>query len=63
MSWSPDGKNLAYTLHRSLDNACEVHIVPSDPKDGNTSVQFSNPPFNNPGEDLHDYDPQWSPLA
>jgi len=59
LSWSPDGKRLAYTMFLGTDTAyCAVHFVPSDPVDGNVPSQITYPPRH-----LHDYNPSWSPLG
>ena len=57
-SWSPDGRRLAFTRFTGPLADCAVHIVASDPRDGNATVQFTFPPAG-----VHDYDPDWSPLG
>ena len=57
-AWSPDGRRLAFTRFTGALADCAVHIVPSDPRDGDAMVQFSFPPAG-----VHDYDPDWSPLG
>ncbi len=58
LSWSPDGRRIAYTVHMPPDGECAVFLAPSDPADGDEPVQFT---FPDPG--VHDYDPTWSPLG
>jgi len=55
ISWSPDGATLAYSSHNSSGN-CSLKLVASDPKDGNTIIELTNPPVG-----VEDYDPSWSP--
>ena len=64
VSWSPDGKSLAFTIHAGAwvpaDNAapCVAFMVKSDPKDGDALTRLTFPPGS-----YHDYDPQWSPTG
>ena len=58
VSWSPDGRHLAFTIHTPPDGDCAVFIVPSDPRDGDAPAQFTFP-----ASGVHDYDPAWSPLG
>ncbi len=58
VSWSPDGRFLAFTLHTVPNGDCAVFLVPSDPRDGDTPLQFTFPESG-----VHDYDPAWSPLG
>jgi Tol biopolymer transport system component len=57
-AWSPDGKRLAFTLFTGPTSDCTVHLVASDPADGDGLRQFTFPP-----PEVHDYDPDWSPLG
>ena len=57
-SWSPDGREIAFTRFTGPLADCAVHVVPSDPRDGNEMVPFTFPPAG-----VHDYDPDWSPLG
>lgn len=57
-SWSPDGRELAFTRFTGPLADCAVHRVPSDPREGNEMIPFTFPP---PG--VHDYDPDWSPFG
>ena len=62
ISWSPDNKKIAFTVHTGAvvdgEAPCAVFIVPSSPSDGDTLTQFTFP-----DSSLHDYDPAWSPLG
>jgi Tol biopolymer transport system component len=58
ISWSPDGRRLAFTVFSGPTADCIINTVPSDPKDGNSLTPFVTPPST-----IHDYDPEWSPLG
>jgi hypothetical protein len=57
ISWSPDGRTVAFSSHNASGN-CSLKLVPSDPANGNTVTELTNPPVG-----VEDYDPQWSPLG
>ena len=57
-SWSPDGREIAFTRFTGPYADCAVHRVPSDPLEGNEMLPFTFPPSG-----VHDYDPDWSPLG
>lgn len=56
--WSPDGRELAFTRFTGAAADCAVHIVASDPADGDAIRQFTFPPTG-----VHDYDPDFSPFG
>jgi len=56
-SWSPSGRQIAYSIHAPITSRCNLYIVPSDPVSGNTPIKFTFRP------DSSDYDPSWSPLG
>lgn len=58
VSWSPDGRRIAFTVHLPPDGECAVFIVDADPGPWDAPVQFTFP-----GPGVHDYDPTWSPLG
>ena len=58
LSWSPDGRRVAFTIHMPPTGECAVFLAPSDPADGDELVQFTFP-----DSGVHDYDPTWSPLG
>jgi len=58
LSWSPDGRWLAFTIHMPPTGECAVFLAPSDPADGDDLIQFTFPDSR-----VHDYDPTWSPLG
>jgi hypothetical protein len=58
VSWSPDGRRLAFTIHTAPHGDCSVYIAHSDPRDGDDLMQFTFP-----DSGVHDYDPTWSPLG
>lgn len=58
VSWSPDGRRIAFTIHTQPFGDCAVFIAHADSRDGNELIQFTFPPTW-----AHDYDPIWSPLG